>query len=144
MKGKVCEAMAAGLPLVTTAVGCQGLKAVPGEHCIVADDAPAFAEGVVRLLADPALAERMGRRARRHIAAVCGAESVRGRLVEMLDAIGGKPRSTSRLQRLCWRLGSPLFLGKTMCKKALILLGARRLRRLFKKGVGSTQWPSPS
>lgn len=51
VKGKVVEALHAGLPLVTTAVGAQGL---PGLAAIVPvhDDASAQADAILRLLAD--------------------------------------------------------------------------------------------
>src|SRR5690606_4514163 len=44
MKGKVTDAMAAGLPVVTTTIGAQGLDLVGGRHAWIADDADAFAE----------------------------------------------------------------------------------------------------
>jgi GT2 family glycosyltransferase/glycosyltransferase involved in cell wall biosynthesis/SAM-dependent methyltransferase len=51
VKGKVVEAMRFGLPIVTTAVGVQGLAA--GRHAVdVVDDPLAFAEAVVALLRD--------------------------------------------------------------------------------------------
>ena len=43
-----------GKALVTTSLGCEGLPLVSGQHAIVADDPPAFAEAVVALLRDPA------------------------------------------------------------------------------------------
>jgi glycosyltransferase involved in cell wall biosynthesis len=61
---KVLEAMAAGVPVVSTRMGLEGVAAVPGEHVLLADDPPAFAAAVLRLLADPALAARLAARAR--------------------------------------------------------------------------------
>ena len=60
MRGKVLEALAMGRPVVTTSLGAEGLGAVSGQHLIIADDAPAFAAAVTQLLADPALAARIG------------------------------------------------------------------------------------
>lgn len=51
MKGKVVEAMRAGLPCVTTSVGAQGL-ADAGTFLRVADDPQHFAAGVIHLLQD--------------------------------------------------------------------------------------------
>lgn len=51
---KLLEALAAGAAIVTTPRGAQGLDAQPGRQLLVADDAPAFAAAVVRLLSDPA------------------------------------------------------------------------------------------
>lgn len=61
---KVVEALAMGKPIVSTSLGCEGIDVRHGEHLLIADDAPAFADAVLRLLADPALATALGRRAR--------------------------------------------------------------------------------
>jgi sugar transferase (PEP-CTERM/EpsH1 system associated) len=61
---KVLEAMAAGVPLVSTTLGLEGIAARPGEHALVADQAAAFAEAVARLLASPNLRQQLAARAR--------------------------------------------------------------------------------
>ena len=61
MKGKVNEAMASGLPVVTTEYGVQGLAAVPGVHAVVAGQADSFAAGLISLLQHPERAEEIGR-----------------------------------------------------------------------------------
>lgn len=60
---KILEAFAAGLPVVSTPVGCEGIDAVHGEHLWVAGY-DAFAEGVMAALADPAGATARAARAR--------------------------------------------------------------------------------
>ena len=60
---KILEAFAAGLPVVSTPVGCEGIDAVHGEHLLVADY-DAFAAGVNAVLADPAAATARAARAR--------------------------------------------------------------------------------
>lgn len=59
MKGKIGEAMARGLPVVTTSVGAEGFGLTPGEHLLVGDTAEDFAAHIVRLLWDEALYERI-------------------------------------------------------------------------------------
>lgn len=59
MKGKILEAMAAGLPVVTTPVGAEGIGIVGGEHALVAEGAGAFADAVARLYTDEVLWERL-------------------------------------------------------------------------------------
>lgn len=46
---KILEAWAAGLPVVSTSIGAEGLGARDGEHLLIADDAPSFAGAVTRL-----------------------------------------------------------------------------------------------
>jgi len=60
IQNKVLEAMAAGRPVVTTAIVQQGLGAVAGRDLLVADDAPSTAAQVCALLRDPDLRQRIG------------------------------------------------------------------------------------
>lgn len=64
IQNKVLEAMAAGLPVVTTSYVNQGLEAEAGRHLIVADGPEALSSAVVDLLRDPALRRRIGREGR--------------------------------------------------------------------------------
>lgn len=61
---KAFEAMAMGLPVVSTALGAEGLPVVDGEQLLIADDAAAFAAAVLRLLADADLRSRLAANAR--------------------------------------------------------------------------------
>jgi glycosyltransferase involved in cell wall biosynthesis len=57
---KILEAWAAGLPVVSTTLGAEGLGARDGESLLLADGGPAFAEAVSRLLACTDLREKVG------------------------------------------------------------------------------------
>ena len=46
MRVKILNALAQGLPVVTTTIGCEGIAAVPGRDLLVADTAEAFAQAV--------------------------------------------------------------------------------------------------
>jgi glycosyltransferase involved in cell wall biosynthesis len=61
---KILEAMAAGLPVVTTSKGCDGTEAVNGRHLLIADSAQEFAGEVDRLIGDKSLAAKLAREAR--------------------------------------------------------------------------------
>jgi hypothetical protein len=57
MKGKIGEAMALGLPVVTTSIGTEGFGLTPGDNVLVGDTAKDFAQQVLRLLNDPTVYE---------------------------------------------------------------------------------------
>jgi glycosyltransferase involved in cell wall biosynthesis len=61
---KLLEAMAIGMPVVTTSKGAEGLDVVHDTHLLLADDPVAFSEAVIAVLRDPALAARLGAEAR--------------------------------------------------------------------------------
>jgi glycosyltransferase involved in cell wall biosynthesis len=61
---KVVDAMAQGKAIVSTSVGCEGIRARSGEDLLIADDAQGFAEHVLALLRDPGRAHELGARAR--------------------------------------------------------------------------------
>lgn len=62
---KVLEALSAGIPVVTTPIGCEGIDVVDGEHVLIREEPEAFAEAVLELLSDPELAARLVRNGRR-------------------------------------------------------------------------------
>ena len=62
-KLKVLDAMAHGIPLVTTSVGAEGLPLVHREHAWIADTAESFVDGATTLLRDIVLARQMACRA---------------------------------------------------------------------------------
>jgi len=62
---KIVEAMAMGKAIVSTTLGAEGIDAVPGRDILVEDQPEAFADAVLRLLAEPELAARVGGSARR-------------------------------------------------------------------------------
>jgi len=64
---KILEAMAMGVPLVSTTVGCEGLNVRHGEHLLVADTPEAFAHAIARIFQDTALASQLARNARQFV-----------------------------------------------------------------------------
>ncbi|MEO8100387.1 MAG: glycosyltransferase [Acidobacteriota bacterium] len=66
---KLLEAFAAGIPVVSTRVGAEGLADKDGEICALADDPAEFADHVVRLLQNAQEAEGLARRARAEVVA---------------------------------------------------------------------------
>jgi polysaccharide biosynthesis protein PslH len=56
---KIIEAWAAGVPVVSTRIGAEGLPASDGANILLADDPAAFAQAVGRLLCDRCLWEQI-------------------------------------------------------------------------------------
>jgi O-antigen biosynthesis protein len=79
---KLLEAFAAGIPVVSTRLGAEGLAANDGEICALADDPDAFAQAILDLLADPAKAAEMARRARANVVANRDMRNMTERLVK--------------------------------------------------------------
>ena len=65
---KIYEAMAAGVPVVSTAIGAEGLDYTDGEDILIADSPAQFADACARILAGPALAARLAANARHLVA----------------------------------------------------------------------------
>jgi GT2 family glycosyltransferase/glycosyltransferase involved in cell wall biosynthesis len=66
---KLLEAFAAGIPVVSTRLGAEGLAEKDGEFCALADDAASFADHIVKLLRDPEIGAQMAERARVEVVA---------------------------------------------------------------------------
>jgi glycosyltransferase involved in cell wall biosynthesis len=80
MRGKVLEAFACGVPVVSTGIGLEGVAARPGEACERADEAELFAAAIVRLLGDPAACRALASRAHALVAEHYDARLVMARL----------------------------------------------------------------
>jgi len=62
---KILHAMAMGLPVVSTSLGCEGLSATDGEHLLVRNDPESFADGVLKIRSDEELRNRLRLNGRR-------------------------------------------------------------------------------
>ena len=60
---KIYEAMAAGVAVVSTTIGAEGLDVHPGEDILIADDPDRFADACLALLEDPARREGIAAKA---------------------------------------------------------------------------------
>lgn len=67
IQNKILEAMASGLPVVTTTLGLGSLKAEPGREILIADSPDKFAKTVIGLLQNLGLAKEIGYRARKFV-----------------------------------------------------------------------------
>lgn len=57
---KILDALAMGKPMVTTTIGCEGLRVTHGENILVADTPRDFADGIVQLFENQGLRRKIG------------------------------------------------------------------------------------
>jgi glycosyltransferase involved in cell wall biosynthesis len=65
MRVKILNALAQGLPIVSTTLGCEGIQVTHEQDILIADTPAEFAVAVLRVLHDSALAERLANNGRR-------------------------------------------------------------------------------
>jgi GT2 family glycosyltransferase/SAM-dependent methyltransferase len=87
MKGKVTQALAIGLPVVTTSIGAEGLEGHDEECLLVSDDPQELAAHVIRAYRDDDLWRRLSRAGQELIAERCSTEVVSERLSQLLDGV---------------------------------------------------------
>lgn len=84
---KILEAMAAGTPVVSTAIGAEGIDVVSGHDIWIADDPAEFAARVLQLMADAEQARRMREAARILVEEKYSWEKARKSLLEEMAAL---------------------------------------------------------
>ncbi|HEY5975562.1 MAG TPA: glycosyltransferase family 4 protein, partial [Geobacteraceae bacterium] len=87
---KVLEAMAAGLPVVTTARGSEGLVVRDGEQLLIADTPQLFSEAAVRLLQDRHLSSRLATSGRRLVEGQYDWQVLAQQVVSVIEGIGAR------------------------------------------------------
>ena len=93
VKGKITQGLAAGLPVVTTPIGAEGLDGVDGENMLIAEDAQELAEQILRLVEDDTLWLSLSRGGRELIAERFSLSVLEERL---RDVLAVPPASTYR------------------------------------------------
>ncbi|MGB2711558.1 MAG: glycosyltransferase, partial [Conexibacter sp.] len=85
MKGKVTQSLGAGLPVVTTPTGAEGLGVLDGRELLIAETAEQLAERIVRLHRDDELWRRLSADGQQVVRRVASVELMRERLVTLLE-----------------------------------------------------------
>ena len=83
---KILEAFSAGLPVVSTAVGCEGIDAQHGMHLEVAER-PAFVDAIARVLQDRSRSVQMARNARRLAETTYDWEAIGARMCHVAESL---------------------------------------------------------
>jgi len=87
LRVKILNAMAMGLPIVSTSVGCEGIGAEHEKELLIADTSQEFADAVLRLLSDFELRKRLGAAGREFVLSNYGWDSICAGLDKALDAL---------------------------------------------------------
>ncbi len=93
MRVKLLEAFAAGIPVVSTPLGAEGLAGKDGEICALAEDPAEFARRIVELFDDPERARKLACRAREQIVATRDMRVLTERLMESYREVLREKRS---------------------------------------------------
>lgn len=93
---KVFEGMAAGLTVVSSAIGVEGLPVVNGEHALVADEPEAFAAAVVGLIRNPAERHRIAANARKWVAAEFSWETAAKKFLDLCSRVNRRRATSSQ------------------------------------------------
>jgi glycosyltransferase involved in cell wall biosynthesis len=115
MKGKVGEAMAAGLPVVATKVAAEGMGLKHGVDVVIADSADDFAAAVVKVCTDEDLHVRLSENGRRTARERWSEGTVAARVWDAMDRLESiRPKRLHPLRRglvrtreLCAATGVP-------------------------------------
>ena len=89
---KIIEAMASGLPVVTTPKGCEGLRLTPEQDLLVGGDVKELTEAILSLLENPQKRVDVGRAGRCYAKREHDWDKIGRRLEEILVQIAERPR----------------------------------------------------
>lgn len=87
VKGKVNQAMAHGQPVVATPAAVEGIHATDGEDVLIASEADAFADAVVRLYEDEALWNRLSENGLTNVRAHFSRDAAKRDLETLFEAL---------------------------------------------------------
>jgi len=92
---KILESIAAGVPVISTDVGIEGIELQPEEHYLRANTAEEFAKAVCRVLENPDIGQAQVERARRAIRETYSWSKIRGSLAALLRTLLSEPKAPS-------------------------------------------------
>jgi GT2 family glycosyltransferase/tetratricopeptide (TPR) repeat protein/MoaA/NifB/PqqE/SkfB family radical SAM enzyme/glycosyltransferase involved in cell wall biosynthesis/2-polyprenyl-3-methyl-5-hydroxy-6-metoxy-1,4-benzoquinol methylase len=87
MKGKIGEALAHGLPVVTTSIGAEGMGLVSGENAFIADSPEDFAGHIITLCSDDNQWNEIAAKGKRFIEMHYSTQKVAVQLSEMMKNV---------------------------------------------------------
>lgn len=87
---KILEAMAAGVPVVSTSMGAEGIDALHGEHLLIADTPDEFAHAIVQVLQDQSLRTRLASAARSLVERRYSWHSIGAQFVDVVESVADR------------------------------------------------------
>jgi glycosyltransferase involved in cell wall biosynthesis len=99
-KLKVLDAMAHGVPVVTSSVGAEGLSLTNGEHMVLADTVAETVQGILSIKRDPDLADRLVANAFAIVRDLFSWDTIQNRLADWLRELQPRAQSESRIRAI--------------------------------------------
>jgi glycosyltransferase involved in cell wall biosynthesis len=96
VKGKITQALASGLPVVTSSIGAEGLGGLDGVNMLIGDDPEALAERIISVVDDPELWSALSAGGQKLITEKCSLQVLDARIREVLDGAVGEPYGVVR------------------------------------------------
>ena len=87
MRLKIPEAMAAGVPVVSTSLGIEGLECIHGKHLLIADTPVDFIAAITRLMEDKPLVNDIRKNARQLVEERYSWKTNAGRFVDLVESV---------------------------------------------------------
>lgn len=94
MRVKILEAMALGVPVVSTRLGASGIGAADGTEILLADGPESLGAACTSLLLDRDLAVAIGKAGRRRVHASFDADEIGRRMLKFLESLVASAQST--------------------------------------------------
>ena len=96
-KTKLIQSLMSGTPAVSTTIGIEGLGVRHEEHVLVADNAPAFARGIERLLTEEKLWEHISQTGREYIEPRHGFDAVKKQALAAIGSVLNRKPKRARM-----------------------------------------------
>lgn len=87
MKGKIGEAMAHGVPVVTTLIGAQGMNLKNGEDAMIADSPAGFSESIIELVQNDDLYKRIQNNSIEYVKGNLTPDAVKERIFAVVEKL---------------------------------------------------------